>query len=89
MQTIIPLTIGQVARDLNAPLYTIRYILRTRKIEPVGRAGIIRMFDEPRVEAIRQALAEIRSTSRGQRAKRGWAGWRKRKQQAAAVAMRA
>ena len=53
------LTAGQIARQLNAPLHRVEYILRTREVRPIGRAGNIRVFAEADVEYIRAELRRI------------------------------
>jgi hypothetical protein len=59
-QTVKPavtlLTIGQIAKRLNEPLHRVRYALDRRGIEPVGRAGNVRVFAETDLDRIAAAL---------------------------------
>ena len=60
MKTLQPqLSPGEIARRLNRPLHCVNYILESRRIEPIGRAGIVRIFAEDVVEQVRTALEEI------------------------------
>lgn len=53
-------TVGDVARLLNLPIHRVEYILRSRpQIQPVGRVGIARVYDESAVELVRQAITDI------------------------------
>jgi hypothetical protein len=49
-------TPGVIAAELGAPLTKVLYILRTRPIEPIGRAGILRLYDREAVALVRKAL---------------------------------
>lgn len=53
-------TLGRAAAELGEPLHRVRYAVDTRKIEPAGRVGVYRVFDDAGVEKIRQALAEMK-----------------------------
>lgn len=53
------LTVGEVAETLGVPIYRLQYLIRTRNIKPVQRAGILRLFTSDQLELIR---AEIQST---------------------------
>jgi hypothetical protein len=59
------LTVGEIARRLSQPVHRIEYVLRTRAIEPTGRAGGCRVFSEADFGRIREVLAEIRSRKGG------------------------
>ena len=52
-------TAGVIAAELNAPLSRVLYILRYRNIKPIGRAGVLRLYDRAAVDGVRAALAEI------------------------------
>jgi hypothetical protein len=52
-------TPGVIAAELDAPLSRIRYVLRKRGIKPIGRAGVLRLYDRSAVEAVRDALREM------------------------------
>jgi hypothetical protein len=52
-------TAGVIAAELNAPLSRVLYVLRYRNIQPIGRAGVLRLYDRSAVDSVRAALAEI------------------------------
>lgn len=43
-------TLGQISTQTGLPMHTVRYIVESRKIEPVGRIGGKRVFDDAAVE---------------------------------------
>ncbi len=53
------LTVGQIADVLNEPPARIAYIISKYRLKPVQRIGIIRLFDEEQIKAIKQGLYEI------------------------------
>ena len=65
MATEIPQlrTAGVIAAELNAPLSRVLYVLRHRNIKPIGRAGVLRLYDRAAVDSVRAALAEIDRTA--------------------------
>jgi hypothetical protein len=54
-------TAGVIAAELDAPLPRVLYILRTRGhlIRPIGRAGVLRLYDRLAVEMVRNELREM------------------------------
>lgn len=54
-------TVGIIAAELDAPLNRVLYVLRTRShlIKPIGRAGVLRLYDRNAVEMVRDALFEM------------------------------
>jgi hypothetical protein len=52
-------TPGVIAAELDAPLSRVLYILRNRNIKPIGRAGVLRLYDRAAVETVRDALRKI------------------------------
>ncbi|MCC7083663.1 MAG: hypothetical protein IT427_01500 [Pirellulales bacterium] len=52
-------TIGEIARRLGAPTHRVEYVIRARRIEPCGRAGNARVFDEASVAVIDAELKRI------------------------------
>jgi hypothetical protein len=52
-------TPGVIAAELNTPLSRVLYILRKRGIRPIGRAGILRLYDRTAVEMVREALRQM------------------------------
>ena len=55
------LTIGDVANAERVPKHKVAYAVEVYEIEPAQRAGIIRLFDDAGVAAIRAALRRIAS----------------------------
>ncbi|MDI9431030.1 MAG: hypothetical protein QM570_04860 [Planctomycetota bacterium] len=47
------LTIGEIARRLDWPIHRVDYFLRSRRIEPKARAGILRIFGGDVIERLR------------------------------------
>ncbi len=65
-QTIAKLhTIGEIARRERVPLHRVSYAVDSYRIEPTQRAGIIRLFDDGKVEVIRAALRRIAGRNGG------------------------
>jgi hypothetical protein len=52
-------TIGQIADRLGEPPSRVGYIISKFRLKPRQRVGIIRLFDEDQIEAIRQGLYNI------------------------------
>ena len=59
MPTTRLLTIGEIAKLERIPAHRISYAIEQYHVEPVQRAGIIRLYDEPGIAAIRSALRRI------------------------------
>ena len=53
------LTASQIADQLGEPPQRVGYIIRKFRIKAVQRVGIIRLFDECQVKAIKQGLFGI------------------------------
>ena len=51
-------TPGIIAAELDAPLTRVLYVLRkrSRDIKPIGRAGVLRLYDRTAVEIVRNEL---------------------------------
>lgn len=60
MKTAV-LTVGQIADQLGQPPSRVAYLIAKHRIKPVGRVGIIRLFSEQQIEAIRRSLQELQS----------------------------
>lgn len=54
-------TPGVIATELGAPINRVLYLLRKLNIRPIGRAGVLRLYDRRAVEIIR---AELQSSKR-------------------------
>jgi hypothetical protein len=52
-------TVGEIARRLGVRLHRVEYVIRSRDIRPVGRAGNLRIFSDADVEYIRGELRRI------------------------------
>jgi len=52
-------TVGEIARRLGESLHRIEYVIRSRNIQPAGRAGHVRIFDELDVAQIADELRLI------------------------------
>lgn len=52
-------TPGVIAAELGAPLARVLYVLRRHDIKPIGRAGVLRLYDRAAVDAVRDALRAI------------------------------
>jgi len=57
------LTIGQIADHLEEPPARVAYIVSKYRLKPVQRIGIIRLFSEEQVKAIKQGLYGIQIRS--------------------------
>jgi hypothetical protein len=49
-------TPGVIASELDAPISRVLYLLRKLNIRPIGRAGVLRLYDRKAVEIIRAEL---------------------------------
>jgi hypothetical protein len=52
-------TPGVIADELGVPLTRVLYVLRKYNVRPIGRAGILRLYDCRAVDAVRDALREM------------------------------
>jgi hypothetical protein len=64
-------TPGVMAAELGAPLSRVLYVLRTRShiIKPIGRAGVLRLYDRGAVEIVRKVLQEMHQSREGDNAR--------------------
>ncbi len=53
------LTIGQIAEKLQEPPARVAYVVSKHRLKPQQRVGIIRLFGEEQVEAIKEGLYNI------------------------------
>lgn len=51
------LTVGVIAERLGVPVHRIEYLLTSREIKPVQRAGRLRVFDEAALRVLKGELA--------------------------------
>ena len=60
MRTDICRTAGVIAAELSVPLHRVQYVLRTRQhIQPIGRAGRLRIYPSKAVAQVRYELNRI------------------------------
>lgn len=52
-------TVGEIARRSRAPIHRVEYVIRSRRIQPAGRAGNCRVFSEAAVDRIASELRRI------------------------------
>lgn len=53
------LTIGDICRETGAPAHRVKYAIDTYRIEPIGRAGVLRVFSRDQLLQIRSAMERI------------------------------
>jgi hypothetical protein len=52
-------SVGEIARRTGYPLHRVEYVIRSRRIEPTGRAGNVRVFTDAEVDRIASELRRI------------------------------
>jgi hypothetical protein len=52
-------TVGEIARQTGKPVHCVEYIVRTRGIKPIGRAGHAKIYAESDVAFIASELRRI------------------------------
>jgi len=52
-------TVGEIARRLTEPMHRIKYVIRSRGIQPVSRAGNAGIYAEADVQNIASELRRI------------------------------
>jgi hypothetical protein len=52
-------TPGVIAAEVDAPLSRVLYVLKKLSIKPIGRAGILRLYDKEAVARVREAISEM------------------------------
>ncbi len=57
MSVIKLLTVGEIARRLGCPIHKILYLIQSRQIVPIQRAGALRVFDDSVLDLIRSEMA--------------------------------
>ena len=55
------LTVGVIARRLNAPVHRVTYVIRSRGLTPTAKAGASYVFEESDVRLIADTLSAIRA----------------------------
>ena len=58
-------TVGVIARRLNAPVHQIEYVVKSRNIESEGMAGNARVFSEAQVAHIVSEIRRIEADRQG------------------------
>lgn len=59
------LTVGQIAQQLKIPIWKCQYLLRSRDIKEIARAGNLRMFAPSVVDVLRRELDTIQKRNGG------------------------
>jgi hypothetical protein len=52
-------TPGVIADEVGFPLARVLYVLKKYNVRPIGRAGILRLYDCRAVDVVRNALREM------------------------------
>ncbi len=52
-------TVGTIAQETGKSIHRVEYVIRSRNIKPIGRAGIARVFSEAAVRRIKSELVRI------------------------------
>jgi len=55
----VALTVGEIARRLGVPIHRVEYMIRSRNLAPVSRAGNCRVFAEADVTFIGAQIRRI------------------------------
>ena len=50
------LTVGEISRRIGCPIHRVEYLLRSRNIKPVFRAGNARVFSETTLEFLQNEI---------------------------------
>lgn len=53
-------SVNQIAREMQVPPHRIRYLIESRLIEPVGRVGSTRLWDQGVIDRLKGELAGMR-----------------------------
>jgi hypothetical protein len=61
MHVLAPLfpTVGEISRRIGYPVHRVEYVIRTRDVKPIGRAGTARIFSDSDVQYIASELRRI------------------------------
>jgi DNA-binding transcriptional MerR regulator len=58
-------TVGVIARRLGVPIHRVEYLIRSRNLQPVSRAGNLRVFAESDVDRIASELRRMDADRKG------------------------
>jgi hypothetical protein len=61
------MTIGAIATRVQAPTHRVNYVLKTRGIAPIGRAGRSRVWSEDVIAKVREELRKCEAFASGMR----------------------
>lgn len=50
------LTVGLIAKQLNLPIHKVLYLITSRNIRPIQRAGSLRVFSEDTIDILRAEM---------------------------------
>lgn len=59
------ITAGTMAERLGVPIHKVQYVLRSRQIEPVGKAGVLRVYSEEQLAEVAANLDAINDRQGG------------------------
>lgn len=59
MNRIDLLTIGQIADELKEPPARVSYVISKKRLKPVSRVGIVRLFAKEQLDIIKRGLYGI------------------------------
>ncbi len=59
---MLVLTTGQIAEQIGSDRDRVAYAIRKARVEPVGRAGMVRLFPQSAVGIVREFLAANRES---------------------------
>lgn len=58
------MTTGEIARELGVSFFQVAYVIRSRQIRPVQRAGRMRLYSMDDMERVREELAIVASNKK-------------------------
>ena len=65
------LTVGEIARRLQTEVHRVEYIIRSRKVQPIGWAGHARVFSDASYTYIENELRRMEADRINQQASNG------------------
>ena len=65
------LTVGEIARRLQTKVHRVEYVIRSRKVQPIGWAGHARVFSDASYTYIENELRRMEADRINQQASNG------------------
>jgi hypothetical protein len=53
------LTVGEVVKKLDCPIWRVQWLLRTCDVKPIGRAGVLRLYEPNVMDVLQKELDSI------------------------------